>query len=172
MAENEPTEVHPKVEPVTQDSTTVSTRSEKLESENPVDQAPTDGATNPSHVQEPKEGASASDPSATSNSVSTGDDAVATVSGQVTNPGPPDDASRSESQALNPAPATETTASAGTTLATPTPTKRFTSMNINKKFLAKTAAGTPSSSTSPAAPKASTSTSPVQLWPTLSHLHV
>ncbi|CUA72301.1 Cell surface glycoprotein 1 [Rhizoctonia solani] len=83
---------------------------------------------------------------------------VATVSGQVANTGPQHDGSRSESQAVDSAPATETAANATTTLATPTPTKRFTSMNINKKFLAKTAAGSSSSSNFPA-PKASTSAS-------------
>ncbi|KAJ1310351.1 hypothetical protein OPQ81_007089 [Rhizoctonia solani] len=123
----------------------------------PVDQASTDGAANASHVTEPKGDASASDPAVASNIAPTDNIAVATVSGQVANPGPQDDASRSESQALNPAPTTETATSAASTLATPAPTKRFTSMNINKKFLAKTA-GSPSSSHSPAAPKASTST--------------
>ncbi|CAE6433409.1 unnamed protein product [Rhizoctonia solani] len=161
MAENEPVEVHPKVEPVTQDQTAVPTAPEEPRGGSPSDQPPSDASVDTSHAQEPKENASVSDPSATSTNVPTGDSPVATVSGQVANPGPQDDdALRSDSQALNPTPAAETAASTATTLATPTPTKRFTSMNINKKFLAKTAAGSPSSS-SPAVPKVPTSSATV-----------
>ncbi|CAE7194099.1 unnamed protein product [Rhizoctonia solani] len=159
MAENEPVKVHPEVEPVTRDPTEAHATLGEPETGGLVDQAPTDGAVNTAHPQEPKDDMSASDATPASNPAPTGDAAVATVSGQVANPGPQDDAPRSESRALDSAPATETAASATATIATPTPTKRFTSMNINKKFLAKTAAGSSSSSSSPAAPKASTSTS-------------
>ncbi|KAG8733726.1 hypothetical protein FRC11_003342 [Ceratobasidium sp. 423] len=158
MAENEPVGVHPEVEPVTHDPIVTQTASAEPGSGSPVDQAPTDGVANTSHAQEPKENTSASDPSPASNNAHTDDAAVATVSGQVANPGPQDDASRNEAQAPNSPPAAEATAGAAATLATPAPTKRFTSMNINKKFLAKTVAGSPSSSSS-SAPKASTSTS-------------
>ncbi|CAE6530232.1 unnamed protein product [Rhizoctonia solani] len=157
MAENEPAGVHPEVEPVTQDLIVAQIASGEPGTGSPVDQAPTDGVANTSHEQEPKEDTSASDPSVASNNAHTEDTAVVTVSGQVANPGPQDDASRTEVQANSP-PAAETAAGAAATLAIPAPTKRFTSMNINKKFLAKTAAASPSSSSSPA-PKASTSTS-------------
>ncbi|CAE6418255.1 unnamed protein product [Rhizoctonia solani] len=157
MAENEPTEVHPKVEPATQDPIGAPIPSEEPRAGSPNDQSSTDVSPNTLHAQEPKENASASDPSAASTGAPTVDTPVATVSGQVANPGPQDDdASRSDSQALDSIPSAETAPSTGATIATPTPTKRFTSMNINKKFLAKTAAGSPSSS-SPAVPKASTS---------------
>ncbi|CAE6525962.1 unnamed protein product [Rhizoctonia solani] len=152
MAENEPVKAHPEVEPVTQDPIKAQAASQEPESGSLVDQAPTDGAVNTPHPQEPKDDVSAPDPSAASNGPPTGDTTIATVSGQVANPGPPDDASRSESQVLDSAPAAETAAST----AAPVPTKRFASMNINKKFLAKTAGSSISSNST--APKASTST--------------
>jgi hypothetical protein len=66
MAENEPTEVHPKVEPATQDPIGAPIPSEEPRAGSPNDQSSTDVSPNTSHAQEPKENASASDPSAAS----------------------------------------------------------------------------------------------------------
>jgi hypothetical protein len=79
--------------------------------------------------------------------------AVVTAPEQVVNPRPPADGT---TEGLGQPPpessSPETTSNVASTIAAPTPAKRFTSMNINKKFFAKTAAS-PSSSSSTAAPK-------------------
>ncbi|ELU44642.1 hypothetical protein AG1IA_01329 [Rhizoctonia solani AG-1 IA] len=158
MAENEPVEVHPKVEPVTQEPIAVHTALEEPKTGSPSDQPPSNASANTSHVQgSTLENTSASDPSAVVNNARTSDDIVATVPGQVATPGPHDeDRLGSDSQAHSSTPATEATTSSAAALATPMPTKRFAATNINKKFLAITAAGSPSSSF-PAVPKPSTS---------------
>lgn len=159
MADNEPVEAHPEVEPVLHDSNNAQEPQAQEVDATSAAQAPGDESMNAPGTQEPSEGTSAPEPPTAPNSEETNEGPVATAPDQAVNPGPPDDGAPSHSESQMPASVSAPEAAAP--LVAPTPAKRFTSMNINKKFLAK-AAGSPSSSNSPVAPKTSASASAVR----------
>ncbi|QRW14758.1 cell surface glycoprotein 1 [Ceratobasidium sp. AG-Ba] len=156
MADNDPTAPHPEAEPGLVRDDVQSTGPElatvPVEVEGKEEQAVT-------NAQEPSAGAP--DPVAVSN-----DEAAAAVPQQTSSPSPPDDGMPNSAEE-HPGPSEttrETSSVAAPTIIAPTPAKRFTSMNINKKFLAKTAAAAaPSASSSATAPKAPVSASAARL---------
>lgn len=169
MADNEPVENRAEVESVQHDSTDVHAPAEAKEDAISVDRPTTDDSANTADTA--KDSAPAPQSPTAPNSGGSDDSpgkhllacfdleliagcnhTVATAPDQAVNPGPPaEDGATSQPEAQMTASLSAPEVS--TPLVTPTPTKRFTSMNINKKFLAKTAAGSPSTSSSPAAPK-------------------
>lgn len=71
MADNEPVETHPEVEPVLQESDNAREPPAQQVDAASADQAPTDESINASSVQEPKEGANAPEPTTVPNSEET-----------------------------------------------------------------------------------------------------
>ncbi|KAG9126915.1 hypothetical protein FRC07_001421 [Ceratobasidium sp. 392] len=160
MADNDPAALQPEVDP------RLVRPDESQHAEVSAEIMPADGEareerpSNTSSAEEPKMDASASEPVSTLSGVEEG--TAVPLSEQTTSPRPPGDGvPNTEERPTESAP--ETVSSAAPAMTVPTPAKRFTSMNINKKFLAKTAAASPSSSSSTAAPKMPTSTSTTRL---------
>ncbi|KAG8710858.1 hypothetical protein FRC08_016628 [Ceratobasidium sp. 394] len=118
---------------------------------------------NASSAEEPKAGTSASEQVSVPGGEAE-EGIVATLPDQATSPGPPGDDVPNTTGEHPPAESTsDALSNAAAATAAPTPAKRFTSMNINKKFLAKTATASPGSSSSGTAPKAPASASATRL---------
>ncbi|KAG9104944.1 hypothetical protein FRC06_005011 [Ceratobasidium sp. 370] len=165
MADNDPAALQPEVDPGvirSNESQEITSGTETMETgDNPREEH----LVNASGAEEPKAGANASE-QVSGPSGEAEKDAVATLPDQATSPRPPgDDVPNIAGEHPPPPESTSGTVSSATpAIAAPIPAKRFTSMNINKKFLAKTAAAaSPGSSSSSAAPKAQASTSATRL---------
>ncbi|KAG8747993.1 hypothetical protein FRC10_009745 [Ceratobasidium sp. 414] len=162
MADNDPAALQPEVDPGIirpDESQEITARTETMQ---PGDSPREEHLVNASGAEEQKADANASEQvSVPSGGAEEG--IVATPPDPATSPRPPDDGVPNTAEEHPPSsePIPETVSNAAPAVDAPIPAKRFTSMNINKKFLAKTASS--SSSGSAAAPKAPASTSATRL---------